>query len=128
MGLLGCKLVDSPMVLEIKLMPDDGVPLHDPDKYRRLVGKLNYLTVTRSDITYPVSIVIQFISAFHTTQWDATIQILRYLKGSPDKGLIYYDQGHSRIMAFTDADWAGCPTSRMYTIGYCVFFGGNLIS
>ena len=127
-GLLGCKPVDSPMVPETKLMPDDGAPLHDSEKYRRLVGKLNYLTVTRPDIAYPVSVVSQFMSAPHTTHWDAAIRILRYLKGSPGKGLVYSDQGHSRIAAFTDADWAGCPTSRRSTTGYCVFFGGNLIS
>lgn len=38
-GLLGCKPVDSPMVPETKLMPDNGAPLHDPERYRRLVGK-----------------------------------------------------------------------------------------
>jgi Reverse transcriptase (RNA-dependent DNA polymerase) len=79
--LIGCK----PMNSEIKLMPDDGVPLHDPEKYRRLVGKLNYLIVMRLDITYPVSVVSQFMSTLHTTHCDATIRILRYLKGSPGK-------------------------------------------
>ena len=65
-GLLGCKPVDSPMVPETKLMPDDGAPLHDPERYRRLVGKLNYLTVTPSDIAYPVSVGSQLMSAPHT--------------------------------------------------------------
>ena len=103
-GLLGCKPADSPMVPETKLVPEDGELLHDPEKYRRLVGKLNYLTVTRPDISYPVSVVSQFMSSPRTTHWDAAIRILRYLKGSPGKGLVYTDQGHSRIAAFTDAD------------------------
>jgi len=78
-GLLGCKPVDSPMVPETNLMPDDGAPLHDPERYRRLVGKLNYLTVTRLDIAYSMSVVSQFILVPHTTHWDAAIRILRYL-------------------------------------------------
>lgn len=65
-GLLGCKPVDSLMVPETKLMTDDGAPLHDPEKYRRLVEKLNYLTVTRPDIAYPVSVVSQFSPAHYT--------------------------------------------------------------
>jgi hypothetical protein len=48
-------------------MPDDGELLKDPERYHGLVGKLNYLTVTRPDISYPVSVVSQFMSAPHTT-------------------------------------------------------------
>lgn len=55
-GLLGCKPVDSQMIPETKLMTEDGELLHDPERYRRLVGKLNYLIVMG-----------QFISAPHTT-------------------------------------------------------------
>lgn len=68
-----------------KLLPDDGKPLHDSEKYQRLAGKLNYLTVTQINITYPVNVVSQFISAPNNTHQDAAIQILRYLKGSPNK-------------------------------------------
>ena len=85
-GLLGCKPVDSPMIPEPKLMPEDGELLNDLERYRRLVGKLNYLTVTRPDISYTVSVVSQFMSAPRTTHWDDVVQILRYLKGSPEKG------------------------------------------
>ncbi|KAL9261953.1 Retrovirus-related Pol polyprotein from transposon RE1-like protein [Drosera capensis] len=126
--LLGCKSVDSPMVPEIKLILEDGESLHYPERYRRLVGKLNYLTITTTDIAYPMSVVSQFMSAPRTTHWDAAIRIFRYLKGSPGKVLVYSDQGHSRITAFTNVDWADCPISRRSTTGYCIFFGGNLVS
>ena len=127
-GLLGCKLVDSPMVPEAKLMPEDGELLKDPERYCRLVGKLNYLTITRPDISYPVSTVSQFMMAPRTTHWEAIAQILRYLKGVPGKGLVYRNHGHDNIVGFTDADWAGCPTSRRSTTGFCIFFGKNLVS
>ncbi|RVW26227.1 Retrovirus-related Pol polyprotein from transposon RE2 [Vitis vinifera] len=48
-GMLDCKLVDTPMDPNVKLIPGQGEPLGDPGRYRRLVGKLNYLTITRPD-------------------------------------------------------------------------------
>ena len=55
--MLDCKLIDTPMDPHDKLVPRQGDLLHDPRRYRRLVGKLNYLTITRSDISFPVSVV-----------------------------------------------------------------------
>ncbi|RVW51698.1 Retrovirus-related Pol polyprotein from transposon RE1 [Vitis vinifera] len=68
-----------------------GEPLGDPGRYRRFVGKLNYLTITCPDISFP-------------------------------------NRGHIQVVGYTDADWAGSPTDRCSTSGYCVFIGGNLIS
>ncbi|KAL9264921.1 Retrovirus-related Pol polyprotein from transposon RE2-like protein [Drosera capensis] len=81
--LLGCKPIDSPMVSEINLILENGEPLHDPERYQRLIEKLNYLIVTRPDIIYPVSVVNKFTSVRHTIHWDSAVRILRYLKGSP---------------------------------------------
>ncbi|KAM0022126.1 putative RNA-directed DNA polymerase [Helianthus debilis subsp. tardiflorus] len=138
-GLLGCKPVDCPMLPTRKLLPEDGSPLKDPERYRRLVGKLNYLTVTRPDISFVVSVLSQFMATPYTGHWDAALRVLRYLKNTPGLGILYSDQGHCRVGAFTedgdgrisgfsDADWAGCPISRRSTTGYCVFVGGNLVS
>jgi hypothetical protein len=96
--------------------------------YRRLVGKLNYLTVTRPDIAYPVSIVSQFMASPRTTHWAALEQILCYLKGAPGRGIWYRNHGHTHIECFSDADWAGSKIDRRSTTGYCVFVGGNLVS
>ncbi|PNX62010.1 putative copia-type protein, partial [Trifolium pratense] len=55
-GMLDCLPIDTPMDPNVKLLPSQGEPLKDPGRYRRLVGRLNYLTVTRLDITFAVSI------------------------------------------------------------------------
>ena len=55
--MLDCKLVDNPMDPNVKFVPGQGEPLRDPRRYRRLVGRLNYLTITRPDIPFPVSVV-----------------------------------------------------------------------
>ena len=56
-GMLDYKPVDSPMDPNVKLVPGQGESLGDLGRYRRLVGKLNYLTITRLDISFPVSVV-----------------------------------------------------------------------
>ncbi|RVW56409.1 Retrovirus-related Pol polyprotein from transposon RE2 [Vitis vinifera] len=127
-GMLECKLVDTPMNPNVKLVPGQGEPLRDPGRYRRLVGKLNYFTITRPDISFPVSVVSQFLQSPCNNHWDAVIRILRYIKGIPGQGMLYEDRGHTQIVGYTDADWAGSPSDRRSTSGYCVFIGGNLIS
>ena len=123
-----CKPVDTPMDLNVKLLSDQGEPYLDPSRYRRLGGKLNYLTMTRPDISFAVSTVSQFLNSPRDSHWDAVIQILRYIKSSLGKGLVYEDMSHIDVMAYTDADWAGFPSDRRSTSGYCVLIGENLIS
>jgi hypothetical protein len=60
-GMLDCRPSDTPMDPNVKLLPDQGEPLKDPEKYRRLVGRLNYLT--KSDISFAVSVASQFLHA-----------------------------------------------------------------
>ena len=59
-GMLDCKLVDTPMDPNVKLVLGQGEPLQDPGRYRRLVGRLNCLTITRPNIYFPVRLVSQF--------------------------------------------------------------------
>ncbi|GAV78980.1 hypothetical protein CFOL_v3_22445, partial [Cephalotus follicularis] len=138
-SLSDCKPSDSPMDPLVKLDNEKGELLHDPEKYRRLAGKLNYLTITRPDISFAVSVVSQFMSAPRTTHWQTVLYIIRYLKGAPGRGLIFRDRGHIHITGYSDLDclevtgysdanWAGCPVDCRSTSGYCVFLGGNLMS
>ncbi|RVW46823.1 Retrovirus-related Pol polyprotein from transposon RE2 [Vitis vinifera] len=127
-GMLDCKPVDTPMDPNVKLVPGQGEPLGVPGRYRRLVGKLNYLTITRPDISFPVSVVSQFLQSPCDSHWDVVIRILRYIKSTPGQGVLYENRGHTQVVGYTDADWAGSPTDRRSTSGYCVFIGGNLIS
>ena len=75
-GLLGCKPIDTPMDLNIRLLLRQGEPLSDPVRYRRLVRKLNYLTIIRPDISFVVSLVNQFLDSPCDSHWDAVIRIL----------------------------------------------------
>ncbi|RVW55540.1 Retrovirus-related Pol polyprotein from transposon RE2 [Vitis vinifera] len=118
---VGCRWVYT-----VKVGPDGQV---DRRKARLdAKGKLNYLTITRPDISFPVSVVSQFLQSPCDNHWDAVIRILRYIKETPCQGMLYEDRGHTQIVGYTDADWAGSLSDRCSTSGYCVFIGGKLIS
>jgi len=56
-----CRPVESPMDPNLKFMADQSEVYPDPERYRRLVGKLIYLTITRPDISFVVGVVSQFM-------------------------------------------------------------------
>ena len=56
------------------------------------------------------------------------IRILCYIKGTPGQRVLYENKGHTHIVGYCDADWAGSHADRRSTLGYCVFIGDNLIS
>ena len=74
----------------VKLLPGQGEPLSNPERNRRLLGKLNYLTVTRPDISFPMSVVSQFMTSPCQSHWEEVVRILRYIKLVPGKGLTLY--------------------------------------
>ncbi|XP_057495256.1 retrovirus-related Pol polyprotein from transposon TNT 1-94 isoform X3 [Actinidia eriantha] len=127
-GMLGSKACDTPMEPNKKLGDDTDGEMVDRGRYQRLVGKLIYLSHTRPDIAFAVSVVSQFMHAPHTTHYDAVIRILRYLKSAPGKGLFFGRHDHIQVEAYTDADWAGSVSDRKSTSGYCVMVGGNLVT
>ena len=127
-GLTNSKTVDTPVELNAHLTPSGGKPLFNPSLYRRLVGSLVYLIVTRPDISYVVHQVSQYLFAPRSTHYAAVLRILRYLKGTLFHGLFYSAQFPLVFHAFSDADWAGDPTDRRSTTGYYFLLGSSLIS
>jgi transposase InsO family protein len=126
-GMLDCKPAATPIEQNHRIVADLGDPV-DKSKYQRLVGRLIYLSHTRPDISYAVSIVSRYMHDPRSSHMDAVNRILRYLKYCPGKGIIFSNNKHMRIEGYTDADWAGCLDDRRSTSGYCIFFGGNLVS
>ncbi|BBN67442.1 transposable element gene [Prunus dulcis] len=126
-GFADCKPISTPCISGQKLSLHGGEPLVDPSEYRQVVGALQYLTITRPDLSYAVNQVCQFMHSPTTLHWQAVKRILRYLKATYDHGL-RYKPGKLELNAYSDADYAGDPDTRHSTGGFCVYFGSNLIS
>ena len=92
------------------------------------MGKLIYLSHTRLDIGFSVSIVSQFMNNPTEKHMTAVTRILRYLKMTPGKGLFFQRTTKKEIEIFSDTDWAGSVTDRRSTSGYCSFVWGNLVT
>ncbi|XP_072072082.1 uncharacterized mitochondrial protein AtMg00810-like [Arachis hypogaea] len=127
-GITDSRTESTPLEPNVRFTPIDGTVLDNPTLYRQLVGGLVYLTVTRPDIAYPVHVLSPFLSAPRTTHYAAVLRILRYIKGTLFHGLYFSAHSSLSLQAYSDADWAGDPTDRRSTTGYCLFLGDALIS
>ncbi|XP_034708981.1 uncharacterized mitochondrial protein AtMg00810-like [Vitis riparia] len=126
-NMVDCKPMSTPLEAKTKTSPNN-VLLEDPSHFRGLVGALQYLTLTRPDLSYSVNYASQFMHAPTLVHLKMVRRILRYVKGTIDIGLHFTSHTTLDLCAFSDADWAGCPTTRRSITGYCTFLGGNLIS
>lgn len=123
-----CNISKTPIEAGSKLSISDGDLLDNPTHYRSLAGALQYLTITRPDISYAVQQACLFMHAPRTSHLNLIKRIIRYIKGTLDHGTRITPTSASSLTAYSDADWAGCPDTRRSTSGFCVFFGENLIS
>jgi Reverse transcriptase (RNA-dependent DNA polymerase) len=101
--MLGCKLAVIPINQMTKLGVKAGEPV-DQERYQRLVGCLIYLSHTRSDISFAVSVVSRYMHDPKEGHIYIVYQILRYLKSAPGKELIFWKNGHLNIEGYCDSD------------------------
>jgi histone deacetylase 1/2 len=129
-GMKNCKPIDTPLSTTEKLSITSGDKLgpEDSTKYRSMVGALQYLTLTRLDLSFAVNKVCQFVHAPTTVHWGAVKRILSYVRGTCGIGLNIKKSKSMMVSGFSDADWAGCVDNRHSTGGFAVLLGSNLIS
>ncbi|WMV51038.1 hypothetical protein MTR67_044423 [Solanum verrucosum] len=127
-GLFSSKPINTPLSPKSLIAFDKSPPFFDPSLYRSLVGGLQYLTFSRPDIAFSISQVAQFMHSPLDIHFTAVKRILYYLRGSINHGLFIPGGSIGSLTCYTDADWAGYPTTRRSTSAYCIFIGNNLIS
>jgi hypothetical protein len=99
-----------------------------PTIYHQLIGSLMYLVNTRSDISFAVKSLSQFMVDPQRVHWIAVKHVLWYLRGTMEYWLLYERSGGVILSGFTDVDWAGCTEGRKSTSGFCFGIGSRIIS
>ncbi|XP_019226348.1 PREDICTED: uncharacterized protein LOC109207811 [Nicotiana attenuata] len=110
-----------------KLRANEGAPLSNPTYYRRLVGKLNFLTNTRLDIAFSVQYLSQIMQDPRESHLKAAFHLLRYLKNDPTLWIFLSNESACSLKGYCDSDWAACPDSRRSVTGYIVLLGNSPI-
>ncbi|KAH0683838.1 hypothetical protein KY289_021590 [Solanum tuberosum] len=85
---LDCRVVSTPLDPNLKLSATSGSSLPDTLVYRRLLGKLKFLTNTRPDLSYAVQTLSQYMHSPHTGHLEAALHTLHYLARDPGLGLV----------------------------------------
>lgn len=127
-GLTAGRPVDTPMEQNHKLASDNG-PLYDnPSQYRRLIGRLVYLAVTRPELSYTVHILAQFMKTPRQAHWEAALRTVHYLKGCPGQGIVLSSNPDLQVTAYSDSDYSSCPLTRRSLNSYVVMLGDSPVS
>lgn len=120
--------VSSPMDPSVKLSVNSGMPISDPTIYRHLIGKINYLTHTRPDLSFAVLTLSQFMQNPTDEHFNSGLRVIRYLKRFPSQGLFFTTSPSLSVNTFCDVDWASCRDSRRSVSGFFISLGGSPIS
>ena len=130
-GDLGGRQAKTPLEEGYKVLREgeyEDTPFEDVKQYRRMVGKLIYLTITRPDVCFAVNQVSQHMQTPKVHHWNMVERILRYLREAPGQGVWMACNKNTEVIGYCDADWAGDRIDRRSTTGYCTFIGGNLVT
>lgn len=122
------KAVNTPMATTFNSAAEQSLDFPDIQLYRSILGSLQYLSLTRPDVSFPVNKLCQFMHRPSTAHWQGVKRVLRYLKDTSHLQLRLSSNASDQISAFSDADWAGDPLDRRSTGAYCIYMGSNLIS
>ena len=118
----------QPTPVTSSLQQDSSEPFQDPSMYRSVVGALQYILITRPELSYSINRVCHFMHDPKLHHWQAVKRILRYLAGTSNFGLLLKRQSLSSIIGFSDADWGVDVDDRKSTTAYCIYIGSNLVS
>jgi len=92
-GKTSCKPASTPIDPNLKLGNTEEDTVVDKEMYQRLVGRLIYLSHTRPDVAFAVSLVSQFMHQLKEIHLQAALRIVQYLKGTPGRGILFERNG-----------------------------------
>ena len=128
MKMMNAKPSSTPMCPNTTLTLLSGAPLTDPTEYRMAIGSLQYLSLTRPDVSFAVNKLSQFMHRPTTEHWTAIKRVLRYLSGTMSHGVFFPTKTSTALHAFTDAYWAGNRDDYTSTGAYIVYLGSHPVA
>ncbi|XP_073225581.1 secreted RxLR effector protein 161-like [Cicer arietinum] len=121
--------VNNPIVPGTQLSNDETGDGVDVTMFKQTVGSLMYLTTTRPDLMYRVSLISRFMANPKSSHWLAAKRILRYIKGTTDFGILYKrGRSNAGLVSYTDSNYAGDLDDRKSTSGFAFIMGSGAIS
>ena len=123
-----CKDAVVPLQQNIKIQSEDGSKEANATLYRQLVGSFLYLTTTRPDLAYAISVLSQYMAKPLEIHWNIAKGVLRYLQVTIDYGIIYTDSSDVRLTGYTNSDWAGNVDDQIFITSYAFNIGSRVIT
>ncbi|KAB2636175.1 hypothetical protein D8674_026709 [Pyrus ussuriensis x Pyrus communis] len=123
-----CNSVLNPIVPGFKLTKDEGGIKVDGTVYKQMVGSLMYLTATRPDLMFVVSLISRYMERPTEVHMQTAKRVLRYVKGTTDLGIFYKKGGTEELIGYTDSDYAGDQDDRKSTSGYVFMVNMGAVS
>ena len=120
--------VHNPIVPGFKLMKDEGGVKVDKTYYKQVVGSLMYLTATRPNMMFVVSLISRYMENPTELHLQVAKRVLRYLQGTTEFGIFYRKGGDDELVTYTDSDHAGDLDERKSTSGYVFLLSSGAIS
>ncbi|GJZ59954.1 retrovirus-related pol polyprotein from transposon TNT 1-94 [Tanacetum coccineum] len=120
--------VDTPMVEKSKLDEDTQRKAVDTTHYRGMVGTLMYLTASRPDLTFAVYMCARYQAKPTEKHLHAIKRIFKYLRGTVNRGLWCPKDSSIALIAYANANHAGCQDTRQSTSGCMQLLGDRLVS
>ena len=123
-----CKSTNTPINQKEKFSKDDGAEKVDESQYRSLIGCMMYLTATRPDIMFAVSLLSRFMHCASEVHFLAAKRIVRYIKGTTNYDIKYSYSQNFNLISYSDSDWASSIDDMRRTTGFCFSFGSGVFS
>ncbi|XP_068486875.1 uncharacterized mitochondrial protein AtMg00810-like [Phaseolus vulgaris] len=123
-----CNFVHNPIVSGTALSKDDEGTSVDATKFKQVVDSLMYLTVTRPDLMFGVSLISRYMATTKASHWAATKRIMRYVQGTIEYGILYLKGGKTEITAYSDSNYTGDLDDRQSTFGAVFIIGSGAVS
>lgn len=127
-GMSNSNSVKNPIVPGIKLSKNGGGTAVDSTRFKQVVGSLMYLTATRPDLMFSVSLISRYMERPTQLHLHVAKRILRYLKGTTELGIAYRRGQGESLIGFADSDYAGDIDDRKSTSGYTFMLGTGAVS